>query len=115
MAERDLVEKVKRELKRQGVYAVKTTPPATEKGTPDILACVDGVFVGLELKQPGKHRDRMQAHRAEQIERAGGLAFEIHDLKELAHALARARDLSGSREPGRTGCGEHPARSSSGG
>ena len=47
-----------------------------KRGTPDILLCVSGKFVGIELKKSGKEpRDRLQHHKLGLIEKAGGVSF----------------------------------------
>lgn len=47
-----------------------------KRGTPDILACVAGKFVGIELKKSDKEpRDRLQHHKLGLIEKAGGVSL----------------------------------------
>ena len=49
---------------------------AALRGTPDILMCVNGTFVALELKADEKsHIDKLQVYTLKQIERAGGVAI----------------------------------------
>lgn len=46
------------------------------RGTPDILACVGGHFVALELKRDAAlPADPLQAHQLDAIRKAGGSAF----------------------------------------
>ena len=49
--------KIKAYLKSVGVYFIKTHGDRFSKvGTPDILACVNGYFVAIEVKaENGKH------------------------------------------------------------
>ena len=47
-----------------------------KRGTPDILACISGRFVGIELKKSGKETtDRLQHHKLGLIEKAGGVGL----------------------------------------
>lgn len=50
------------------------------RGIPDILACVNGVFVALELKKDSKARpDKLQEYNIGKIRRTGkGIALVIH-------------------------------------
>lgn len=43
-------------------------------GAPDILACVDGIFWGIEVKREGKGPTVLQTRRMEEIKAAGGWA-----------------------------------------
>ena len=46
-----------------------------KSGVPDIIACIDGIFVGVEVKREGKEPTPIQQRRIEEIEAAGGIAF----------------------------------------
>lgn len=49
---------------------------ASLRGTPDILMCVNGRFVALELKADKKARiDKLQIYTLKQIEKSGGVAI----------------------------------------
>jgi hypothetical protein len=48
------------------------------RGTPDILACIRGHFVALELKSsPDEDPDALQQYTLDQIEKAGGLSLVV--------------------------------------
>lgn len=53
--------------------------PATfgygKSGVPDIIVCLGGRFVGIEVKRPGKVPTPIQVRRMDEIRAAGGLAF----------------------------------------
>lgn len=45
-------------------------------GTPDLLICVRGVFVALELKKDDKEKPtKLQQYNLDEIERCGGIAM----------------------------------------
>jgi len=47
-----------------------------KRGTPDILACVGGRFVGIELKKDDKSPpDKLQQHKLKKIASAGGVSI----------------------------------------
>lgn len=51
----------------------------TIRGTPDILGCVSGVFVALELKMDEKAPiEPLQIHKLKRIEKAGGIALVVY-------------------------------------
>jgi hypothetical protein len=62
------------------------------RGTPDILLCLCGFFVALELKVEAK-LEALQVYKLEKIKKAGGIAWEVtpdswpkqfRELKKLA-------------------------------
>ena len=56
-------------------------------GIPDIIACVDGRFVGLEVKQPGGKLTRLQEATLGRIRAAGGVAAMVTSVEEAGRAL----------------------------
>lgn len=58
--------------------------------TLDILACVNGRFVGIEVKTPGKQPTVRQAYNIEAILRAGGVAFWTDSLEYTRTMLEAA-------------------------
>jgi hypothetical protein len=59
----------------------KFMPVQNGMGAPalDYYCCVDGLFVAVETKVPGKHMTPRQDTTAGEIKSAGGMVFEIHD------------------------------------
>ena len=84
--EKDIQAKVLKYLRNEGHYAVKIIS-ASQSGTPDILACVRGHFIGIEMKQPGKDATPLQEYKARQIRDAGGTAWTITSLDQLRDLL----------------------------
>lgn len=61
-------------------YAVKIQQVAI-RGTPDILACINGYFVAIELKRDEKQKpDPMQKHQLGKIQGAAGYTYVVHPL-----------------------------------
>lgn len=91
MAEREIHRAIAAYLRSGGAYVVKTAPPM-ENGTPDLLACLNGRFFGIEVKQPGKSPSKIQQHRMRQIQQAGGFAFtatSVDDVREQFEKINR--------------------------
>ena len=79
-------------LRARGAYVAKFS--AGDIGTPDLLCCYKGLFVGLECKQPGNYPTRIQRHRMEQITAAGGIARVV---RSVAEALAVLEEIDMER------------------
>ena len=71
--------KIKSYLKSIGAYFIKTHGDRFSRvGTPDIIACVNGHFVAVEVKaDKGKPSD-LQLHHIQQINNAGGYAVILY-------------------------------------
>lgn len=68
--------KIKHYLKDHGCYEVKYHGNKfSTSGTPDILACVNGYFLGIEVKAPDGKPTELQLQKIKDIRRAGGFAF----------------------------------------
>lgn len=94
--------KIKKMLKEKGAYHVKFFANGyTRSGVPDILACVNGYFVGIEVKAQNGHPSELQLYNAEQIRKAGGFSFIVYpsgydELIKIIDGLRRedfTRDL----------------------
>lgn len=72
--------KLVKELKRLGTYYFF---PATwgmgRSGIPDVVCCVDGLFVGIECKAGNNKPTELQKRELEAIESAGGMAFVCNE------------------------------------
>ena len=54
-------------------------------GVPDIIACINGKFVSIEVKREGKQPTKLQTARANEIYAAGGVAVWGTAKKVIAH------------------------------
>ena len=71
--------KIKRLLKAEGCYYVKHyANAATRAGIPDILACIGGHFVGIEVKAANGKATELQLKNILQIREAGGIALIVY-------------------------------------
>jgi len=76
-------------LKRRGVWCFKVAGgPMQQRGVPDIICCVNGSFVALEVKRPGMGRlTELQALTIERIRDAGGVAEMVTSVEEAAAVI----------------------------
>lgn len=91
LEEKKVENKIKRYLDSLGAYYVKIHGSAyMPAGTPDILACVKGKFVGIEVKKPqGGIVTPLQKLKIQQINNAGGIAFVANSLEVVKDELQR--------------------------
>ena len=85
--------KIHAALKAQGAYAVNYIGGLhANNGTPDILACWQGRFVGIEAKAKTNKPTELQLVNLRRIDEAGGLALVINETNlEIVHDLSKAR------------------------
>lgn len=94
-AEKQFENKIKAWLKDNGCYFVKFfANRMTKTGVPDILACVNGHFVGIEVKAQNGKPSELQLYNVRKIRESGGLAFVVYpsgwnELKEILTGLRR--------------------------
>lgn len=78
-AEKLYENKIKKFLESEGAWFVKFfANRMTKEGIPDILACVNGYFVGIEVKAQNGRPSPLQMYHCEQIRKAGGFAFVVY-------------------------------------
>ena len=78
-SEKNFENKIKTYLKSIGAYFIKTHGDRFSKvGTPDILACVNGKFVAVEVKGEKGKPSELQLYHIEQIQKAGGYGIILY-------------------------------------
>lgn len=90
-AEKKVEDQIKKYLDSLGSYYLKVHGSAFQPaGTPDILACINGKFVGIEVKKPkGGVVSELQKFKIKQIQNAGGVAFVARSVKDVKQELSR--------------------------
>ena len=80
MAREKLFEnKIKRYIESVGGGQVKFfANKFTKAGIPDILACINGHFVAIEVKSDRGEPSELQLYNVREIRRAGGFAFVLY-------------------------------------
>ena len=74
--ETELKDKVLKDLRRLGAYAVKIQQVSIN-GTADILACLNGRFIALELKSAEGKVSPIQTYNIKNVKKSGGLAYIV--------------------------------------
>lgn len=78
-AEKIFETKIKRYLDTVGAWYVKFFANRyTEEGIPDILCCIDGYFLGIEVKAMDGKPSLLQLNKVGEIRKAGGFAFVVY-------------------------------------
>lgn len=78
-AEKLYENKIKKFLESEDAWFVKFfANRMTKEGIPDILACVNGYFVGIEVKAQTGRPSELQIYHCEKIRKAGGFAFVVY-------------------------------------
>ena len=91
--EKNFENKVKRFLKDNGCWYVKFfANRMTRTGVPDILACVNGHFVAIEVKAQNGKPSELQVYNIKKIHEAGGIGVILYPdgfeaFKRLIHKL----------------------------
>lgn len=78
-AEKRFENKVKEFIEKNGGWQVKFfANNYTRRGIPDILCCINGHFVGIEVKAENGHPSPLQLHQIDEIRKSGGFAFVLY-------------------------------------
>lgn len=88
MLESKLQEKCIKVLKSKKLYYINVFGSGrSAKGAPDLIACINGRFVGFELKvDKNEMQDDQKIHKI-RIERNGGLHYCPRTLEEFVQIL----------------------------
>ncbi|MCQ2978254.1 MAG: VRR-NUC domain-containing protein [Clostridia bacterium] len=77
--EKNFENKIKKYLKDNGCWYVKYfANRMTKSGVPDILACVNSYFVGIEVKASNGKPSELQIYHREEIRKAGGISIILY-------------------------------------
>lgn len=79
-AEKSFENRIKSELHGRGAWRVKFFANAyTPSGIPDILSCLNGHFLGIEVKGGSSYGlTELQKHNLKQIRSAGGIGICVY-------------------------------------
>ena len=78
-AEKNFENKIKAYLKSICAYFIKTHGDRFSKvGTPDIIACIKGKFVAIEVKAENGKPSELQRYHIQQINNAGGYGVILY-------------------------------------
>ena len=86
MLESAIQKKISTWLTTQG-WCVKVIN-ANKRGTPDLLACIDGRLVAVEVKRPGGRLSKIQEAQLQNIRDAGGIAIVATSVDDVVAKLS---------------------------
>lgn len=95
MTEKQFENKVKKFLKENNCWYVKYWGGGYSKsGIPDILACINGYFVAIELKGTDGKPSKLQEWNIRKINESNGIGLilyphQFEDFKSLVNELLR--------------------------
>lgn len=94
MTEQTIQNKMIRYLEDRGHYVVKVIQ-ANKAGIPDLLTCINGRFVGLEVKKPNtiQNTSKLQVYNLNKIKDSGGRGYVVSSLKDLEKILQELSDV----------------------
>lgn len=79
LAEKTFENKVKKFLKSKGAWYVKYFANAyTPSGIPDILVCLNGYFIAIEVKAENGRVSELQKYNLNKIARSGGIGIILY-------------------------------------
>lgn len=88
--EKSFENKIKKFLEEEGCYYIKTHGDRFSKvGTPDLIICCNGYFLGVEVKAEKGRASALQLYHIEQIHKAGGKARVLYpkDFEEFKNEI----------------------------
>lgn len=91
-SEKNFENRIKAFLKSNDCYFIKYWGGGefTKAGVPDILACCNGKFLGIEVKAPNGKPSPLQLYNLHQIDESGGFAVLLYPNQfELFQKLVR--------------------------
>ena len=90
MLESKIEKDIKKYLLSLGGYVIKgDTNNST--GTPDIICCLNGKFLAIEVKQPNKSPRINQISNLTNIRKAGGISFYSDSLEHTKSTLKQLK------------------------
>lgn len=90
--EAKVTKKIREFLTAHGVFVFKVHGgPTMMAGLPDLIACVDGAFVGIEVKMPGNKPALRQLYVHRKIEAAGGEVIVAYGVSDVEHLVSDDR------------------------
>jgi hypothetical protein len=89
-SEKTIVAAIRRYLEDIGAKTYKTHGgPFSHAGAPDILGCLNGRALALEVKRPGAAVTQLQAVELRSWERAGAIAGRVESVQDVKNLLEK--------------------------
>lgn len=95
MSESTIQNKIIKYLNGIGAYSIKTIS-TNRSGCPDVICCLNGSFIGLEVKTKKGKVSALQEHHLEQIKKSGGVSGVVRSVDEVRELLKVSRGKEGA-------------------
>jgi Holliday junction resolvase len=82
MSESKIQNKIIKYLNSIGAYTIKTIS-TNRSGSPDIICCLNGKFVGLEVKNEKGVVSELQKYHLEEIKNSGGVSAVVRSVEDV--------------------------------
>lgn len=82
MRESQIQTKIIKYLNGIGAYSIKTIT-TNKNGCPDVICCLNGKFIALEVKADKGIVSKLQEHSIKQIKNSGGIAEVVRSVDEV--------------------------------
>lgn len=98
-SEKTFETKIRKYLESKGCYVIKYFANGfTKAGIPDLICCINGFSVWIEVKAQNGKPSPLQIHNREKIRTAGGMSIilypdQFEDFKLLIDDLIKRPDL----------------------
>lgn len=96
MKEKLFETQLKQYLKDNSIWYVKYWGGGefTKAGIPDLICCINGIFVAIEVKASNGRPSELQKYEIEEIKKSNGIAFVLYPkdfekFKRLVEAIQR--------------------------
>ena len=86
MTEQAIQKAITKWLESQGAYVVKVIQ-SNRAGVADVLCCLDGRFIAIEVKTPRGRVAPLQEYHASLVVKAGGVSMVARSLDDVKKAL----------------------------
>ncbi len=86
MKESEIQKKIIKYLNEIGAYSIKTIT-TNRNGCPDIICCLNGRFIALEVKAEKGIVSQLQEHNIKLIKNSGGVAEVVRSVDDVKRAI----------------------------
>ena len=88
MKESQIQNKIIKYLNGIGAYSIKTIV-TNRNGCPDVICCLKGRYVALEVKAEKGIVSKLQEHNIKLIKKSGGIAAIVRNVEEVKEIISK--------------------------
>ena len=81
-------------LRQCGAFVINLHGDAYLIGLPDVIACLEGRFIAIEVKRPKGRARKLQLAILKKIQLAGGIAIVASTVEDVRQVLNDTRSTS---------------------